>query len=198
MTRPGRAVAVCAVAAIAVVLPAGAGQAKTIKKTFSSGNLNLAVPEPFDIFQPELTSRIKVKAEGRIKDVNVAVRITTPDGRDLDIDVYAPAIKVARLKDHGFLSDPKGPDFGAGPPTCRGTATVFDSQAAAPILQGAPPFLGSYVPVNSLTGFHRGPVNGKWKLTLTDNFVGTIDGMPGRATLNCWKVTVRYKPERRK
>ncbi len=42
-------------------------------------------------------------------------------------------------------------------------------------------------------------MDGKWKLTVTDSFAGTIDGMPaGQAVLNCWKVTVRYKPQRRK
>ena len=34
---------------------------------------------------------------------------------------------------------------------------------------------------------------------VTDSFAGTIDGMPsGQAVLNCWKVTVRYKPQRKK
>ena len=50
---------VCAVAVIAA-LPAAGAEAKTIKKTFSSGNVNLAVPEPFGIFAPDLVSTIKV------------------------------------------------------------------------------------------------------------------------------------------
>lgn len=195
MRRGLISVAVCAVAALASA-PTAAAELK--KKPFSSGNVNLTIPEPFGIFQPDLDSIIRVKTRGRIRDVNVAVRITIPDDRDLGLFVTVPAIKGAHLKEHGQLNQPKGPDFGAGPTGCGGTPTVFDSQAATPILQGAPPFLGSYVPVNSLNGFNRGRVDGKWRLTVTDRFPGSIDGTPASpGVLNCWKLTVRYKPQRK-
>ena len=196
MRRALSSVAACALVAMAS-LPAAAN-AKTLKKTFSSGNVNLTIPEPFGIFQPDLDSIIRVKYRGRIRDVDVAVRITIPDDRDLGLSVDR-AGDQGSPPGRGQLNQPKGPDFGAGPTGCGGTPTVFDSQATTPILQGSPPFLGSYVPVNSLNGFNRGRVDGKWRLTVTDQFPGSIDGTPANpGVLNCWKVTVRYKPQGKK
>jgi hypothetical protein len=78
---------------------------------------------------------------GRIRDVNVSVRITIPDDRDLELAVFGPTFKGSTLKENGFLNSPKGADFGAGPASCVGTPTVFDSQAETSILDGQPPFL---------------------------------------------------------
>jgi subtilisin-like proprotein convertase family protein len=163
--------------------------------TFSSGDVNLLIPEPVGIQAFPISSTIRVKVRGRIKDVNVAVRITIPDDRDLELIVVGPTVKGARLKEHAFRNDPKGADFGTGPPSCAGTPTIFDSQATTPILQGLPPFAGSFVPSQSLNGLRRGRVDGKWSLELLDSFPGNIDGTAGApGVLNCWKLTIRYRP----
>jgi subtilisin-like proprotein convertase family protein len=169
------------------------------KKTFSSGNLGLQIPEPVGLESFPITSTIRVKAKGRIKDVNVSVRITIPDDRDLELIVFSPTFKGSNLKENGFLNSPKGPDFGAGPASCSGTPTVFDSQAPISILQGAPPFVGSFAPATPLDGLRGGRLQGKWTLELLDHFPGSIDGTPGSpGILDCWKLTIRYKPAKRK
>jgi subtilisin-like proprotein convertase family protein len=165
-------------------------------KTFSSGNVNLQIPEPAGIQAFPISSAIRVKVKGRIKDVNVAVRITIPDDRDLELIVVGPNVNGARLKEHAFRNDPKGADFGTGPASCAGTPTIFDSQAATPILQGLPPFAGSFRPTQSLNTLRGGRVDAKWSLELLDSFPGNIDGTPGApGVLNCWKLTIRYTPE---
>jgi subtilisin-like proprotein convertase family protein len=183
-----------------VCLPAGvaAANAKLKTKTFSSGNINRQIPEPVGIQAFPITSSIQVKPRGRIKDVNVAVRVTIPDDRDLEILFQGPTFKGARLKEHAFRNDPKGSDFGAGPASCAGVPTVFDSQATTSIFQGTPPFAGSFVPSTSLNGLNGGQLHGKWTLELLDSFPGNIDGTAGNpGVLNCWKLKVRYKPQRK-
>jgi hypothetical protein len=193
----------CAVtlAALTVLLvlsmPAGGAGAKT--KTFSSGNLGLQIPEPVGVQSFVISSPIRVKAKGRVKDVNVSVRITIPDARDLELTVVGPTSNGATLKENGFLNSPKGPDFGTGPASCGGTPTVFDSQAPVSIVQGSPPFLGSFSPATSLNTLRGGRLQGKWALELMDHFPGSIDGTPGGpSVLDCWKLTIRYKPKKGK
>jgi subtilisin-like proprotein convertase family protein len=188
------------IAAALVVLPAGVAEGKLKKKTFSSGNVNLPIPEPVGIQSFSLSSSIRVKPQGRIKDVNVAVRITIPDDRDLEILVSGPRFNGSRLKEHAFRNDPKGADFGAGPASCAGTPTVFDRQAATSIFQGLPPFLGTFIPATSLNTFNGGRTRGKWTLDLTDVFRGSVDGpqFASAGVLNCWKLMIRYKPEPRR
>lgn len=184
---------VCVVAA-AVWLPAGAPAAKTKTKTktFSSGTINRPIPDTIGGVGEEIAPSIRIKVRGRVKDVNVAVRITHPDSRDLSLSVANPAFKGFQLRDNGQLNDPRGGDFGAGSPDCAGTPTVFDTQAPSSILQGTPPFAGPFAPVAPLTGFNGGELRGKWSLFLLDHFA-TNSGV-----LNCWKLIVRYRPAPRK
>jgi subtilisin-like proprotein convertase family protein len=187
-----------AVVVVACFGPGTAGaKAKLKTKTFSSGNVNLQIPEPVGIQAFSVSSSIRVKPRGRIKDVNVAVRITIPDDRDLEILVNGPRFNGSRLKEHAFRNDPKGADFGAGPAGCAGAPTVFDSQATTSIFQGLPPFLGSFVPATSLNTFNGGRTRGKWTLDVMDVFRGSVDGpqFSSAGVLNCWKLTIRYRPE---
>lgn len=201
MHKTASLLGICVVAAAVLCVSAGAAGAKSkLKtKTFSSGNINRQIPEPVGLQAFPITSSIQVKPRGRIKDVDVAVRVTIPDDRDLEILVQGPTVKGARLKEHAFRNDPKGADFGAGLASCDGMPTVFDSQATTSIFQGLPPFLGSFAPSTPLTALNRGPVHGKWTLELLDSFPGNIDGSPGNpGVLNCWKLKIRYKPQRRR
>jgi subtilisin-like proprotein convertase family protein len=198
MTRRASLLGVGVLVAVACLPAAAEGKLKT--KTFSSGDVNLPIPEPVGIQSFTLTSPIKVKTRGRIKDVNVAVRVTIPDDRDLEILVSGPRFNGSRLKEHAFRNSPKGADFGAGPASCAGTPTWFDSQAATSIFQGLPPFLGTFAPATSLNTFNRGRVQGKWRLEVMEVFRGSVDGpqVASAGVLNCWKLKVRYKPERKR
>jgi hypothetical protein len=175
------------------------------QRTFSSGNLNLTIPDAVGIQSFPITTPIRVKARGKIKDVNVAARISIPDDRDLDLSIEGPigrtgGFAFAHLKNHGFLNSPKGQDFGSGPATCNGTSTVFDDQAATSILQGQPPYAGSFIPEEPLRPLKRGRLAGKWTMSLMDFFPGSIGGPAGGApgVLHCWSMTITYKPLKRK
>jgi subtilisin-like proprotein convertase family protein len=188
-----------AVLIVAVSLAALAPGADAKVKTFSSGNLGVQIPDPVGPEAFPISLPIRVKAKGKIKDVNVSVRITIPDDRDLELAVFGPTFKGSTLKENGFLNSPKGSDFGAGPASCAGTPTVFDSQATTSILNGQPPFLGSFAPATSLNGLRGGQLKGRWALEILDHFTGSIDGSPGSpGVLDCWKLTIRYKPAKRR
>jgi subtilisin-like proprotein convertase family protein len=180
---------ICALALLAA-MPAAA-TAKT--KTFSSGDIDRAIPDVIGGGGVAIDSPVVIKKRGKVKDVNVAVRISHPDARDLDLIVENPAIKGFQLKEVGQLSEPPGADFGAGPPDCAGAVfTVFDSQATTPIFGATPPFAGSFLPAAPLGGFNGGQLRGKWRLEL-------LDHNPGDAgVLNCWQLRVRYKPAKKR
>jgi subtilisin-like proprotein convertase family protein len=179
-----------------LVLGAIAGTAEAKTKVFSSGNINQPIPDPAGGSGTEIAPSFKVKTRGTVKDVNVAVRISHPDARELEIGAsHIPAkgvLREVRLKEVGQLSEPKGVDFGAGAAGCQGAIfTVFDSQASTPIFGATPPFAGSFLPASSLRPLN-GPLQGKW-------FLDLVDSAPGDAgVLNCWQIIVRYKPEKKR
>ena len=203
MARTGRTmILLCLLLATAC---AAAPSAEARQRTFSSGNLNLTIPDAAGVQSFPISAPIHVKARGKIKDVNVAVRISIPEDRDLELAIEGPigrtgGFAFAQLKNHGFLNSPKGPDFGSGPATCTGASTVFDDQAATSILQGQPPFAGSFIPEEPLRPLKRGRLAGKWTLDLLDFFPGSLGGPPSGApgVLHCWSLTITYKPQKRK
>ncbi len=166
-------------------------------KTFSSGNINRAIPDPSPTVGFEIAPSIAIKRKGKVKDVNYAVRISHTDARDLEIGAsHIPSAGGGRfigLKEHEFLSDPLGADFGAGAPGCEGaTFTVFDSQAPTPISLGSAPFAGTYSPTEPLTVFNGMQLRGRWYLDLLDTNTGDA------GVLNCWQITIRYKPPKKR
>jgi subtilisin-like proprotein convertase family protein len=181
--------------AAALILGAFAGAAEAKTKVFTSGNVNQPIPDPGD-GGFGIAPSFKVKTRGTVKDVNVGVRISHPDARELEIGAsHFPAKGILRsvgLKEVGQLSEPPGADFGSGAPACTGALfTVFDSQASTPIFGAPPPFAGSFLPSTSLRPLN-GPLEGKW-------FLDLLDAVPGdTGVLHCWQITVRYKPAKKR
>lgn len=183
---------------VALLLPGVAGGTAGAKtKTFSSGKIDRTIPDPVGLTGTEIAPYIQVRRGGRVRDVNVAVRISHPDAQELQLGVsHIPpngVLRLGTLKDGGTLLDPIGADFGTGAPACKGAFfTVFDTQAPTSILDGAPPFAGPFSPAGTLNRFNGVRLRGKWWLDLLD----VTDGDVG--VLNCWRITVRYKPPRKR
>jgi len=184
--------AIVGAAALLAVLVAPTAAAGKVK-TFSSGPINRAIPDPVGGTGFEIAPSIKVQRKGRVKDVNVAVRISHPDARQLEIGASSipsgGVLRFNRLKENGQLNEPAGADFGTGAPACEGAMfTVFDSQAAIPIFGVAPPFAGRFQPATPLSVFNGSQLRGRWYLDLSDVTPG------GAGILHCWQITVRYRP----
>jgi subtilisin-like proprotein convertase family protein len=179
------------VVVIAAGLPAGVAQGKLKKRTFSSGNINRAIPDKVGVFETFIASPISVKAWGKLKSVKVAVRITHPDTGDLSLVANNPAIKASTLADKRQGLGGNDDDFGAGVAACNGSvSTVFDDAAPTSILDGVNPFAGSFRPVTPLAPFRGGQIHGKWFLEVGDQQVGNA------GVINCWQLKIRYKPQR--
>ncbi len=170
-------------------------EAKT--RVFSSGPINRPIPDTVGIAGVEIAPSFKVEAKGRVRDVSYRVRVTHPNAEQLELGAsHAPSggvLRLAKLKEHGTLLDPVGADLGAGGYGCDGASfTVFDDQAPTPILQGAPPFLGSFAPVTPLSVMNGTQLRGRWYLDVLDITEG------GVGTIECWQVKIRYTPAKKR
>jgi subtilisin family serine protease len=65
--------------------------------------------------------------------------------------------------------------------------TKLDDSASIPISSGSPPFTGTFRPSNPLTPFNGIPVNGTWRLTITDGVAGDS------GWLRAWCIQVCYQ-----
>src|ERR1700750_1938411 len=157
----GRKLGLMAVAALAVGLVAAAPVAqarkKTVTKTYEIGvgapGGGVAIPIPDGAGQATQLARstLHVKGlnpRGKIKHVQVGVRIQHPFAKDVETYLASPRGVINLSHDVGG----DGNNYGAGPPSCAGTFTVFDSNTPTridtPGLQA--PFAGFFAPVESL------------------------------------------------
>jgi subtilisin-like proprotein convertase family protein len=193
--------ALIAVAALAIGLviaaPAAQARKKVITKTFEvgvgapAGGVALNIPDGGGAAQQLVRDPIAVKGlnpRGKIKDVNVGVRITHPFARDLETYLATPRGGINLS--HGVGGS--GNNYGNGFAGCSGGLTVFDSQTptsiATPGLQA--PFVGFYAPQESLNLVNglgdKKATNATWSLLVMDD-----NNMHGTGTLDCFQLTVR-------
>jgi hypothetical protein len=191
--------------ALGLVLAAPAAQArkKVITKTFAvgvgapSGGVPLNIPDGGGAAQQLVRDPIVVKGlnpRGKIKDVNVGVRITHPFASDLELYLATPRGVFNLAHDVGG----NGNNYGNGFAGCSGGLTIFDSQTptsiATPGLQA--PFVGFFAPqenLNFLNGLgDKKATNVPWSLLVMDD-----NNMHGTGTVDCFKLTMRATNPRR-
>jgi subtilisin-like proprotein convertase family protein len=184
---------VAAVAVAATVLAAGPAEATTKTRTHSSGPVNAVIP---DASFPAagaggvgtLTHTIAVRRKGKVKDVDVSVRITHAYDRDLELWLMSPTRTIVKLV---LRRGGKGDDFGSGAADCTGTPMVLDDQAPTPVAAGSAPFAGSFAPDQPLSALNGGHAKGAWTLF-------ALDTLPTDAgTLNCWELTIAARAPKR-
>ncbi|HEX5820825.1 MAG TPA: hypothetical protein VFY30_03570 [Solirubrobacterales bacterium] len=196
----GRKLGLIAVAALALglVLAAPAAQArkKVVTKTYQvgvgapTGGVPLNVPDGGGAAQQLVRDPLAVKGlnpRGKIKDVNVGVRISHPFASDLEIYLATPRGVISLSHDVGG----SGNNYGNGFAGCAGGLTTFDSQTptsiATPGLQA--PFVGFFAPQESL-GLVNGlgdkkATNATWSLLVMDD-----NNMHGTGTVDCFKLAI--------
>ena len=183
---------------LGLVLAAPAAQArkKVITKTYQvgvgapQGGVPLNIPDGGGAAVQLTRDALAVKGlnpRGKIKDVNVGVRITHPFASDLEIYLATPRGVINLSHDVGG----SGNNYGNGFAGCSGGLTTFDSQTptsiATPGLQA--PFVGFFAPQESL-GLVNGlgnkkATNATWSLLAMDD-----NNMHGTGTLDCYRLTV--------
>jgi hypothetical protein len=194
-------VALISMAALAcgLVLAAPAAQArkKVITKTYEvgvgspSGGVPISIPDGGGAAQQLVRDPVAVKGlnkRGKIKDVDVGVRITHPFASDLEIYLATPRGVYNMAHDVGG----QGNNYGNGFAGCGGGLTTFDSETptsiATPGLQA--PFVGFYAPQESLKFLNglggKKATNAFWSLLVMDD-----NNMHGTGTVDCFKLTIR-------
>jgi hypothetical protein len=184
---------------LSLVLAAPAAQArkKVITKTYAvgvgapSGGLPLNIPDGGGAAQQLVRDPVLVKGlnpRGKIKDVDVSVRITHPFASDVEIYLATPRGVLNMSHDVGG----NGNSYGNGFAGCGGGLTTFDSETPTSIATAGlqAPFVGFYAPqeslkfVNGLGG--KKATNAVWALLVMDD-----NNMHGTGTVDCFKLTVR-------
>jgi hypothetical protein len=101
----------------------------------------------------------------------------------------AVSLSEVRPKDGAALS----PDYGAVAAACAGAVfTTFDDEATLTLDTATSPFAGRVRPEQALKKLDGSLLQGGWQL-------GLLDGSTtGAGTLDCWRITVRYKPVKKK
>jgi hypothetical protein len=193
-------VALISMAALAcgLVLAAPAAQArkKVITKTYEvgvgspSGGLPLNIPDGGGAAAQLVRDPIAVRGlnpRGKIKNVDVGVRITHPFASDLEIYLATPWGVLNMSHDVGG----QGNNYGNGFAGCSGGLTVFDSRTptsiASPGLQA--PFVGFFAPDDSLKFLDglggKKATNAVWSLLVMDD-----NNLHGAGTLDCFALSI--------
>jgi subtilisin-like proprotein convertase family protein len=196
----GRKLGLVAVAALAlglvVAAPGAQARKKVVTKTYQvgvgapQGGVPLNIPDGGGAAVQLTRDALAVKGlnpRGKIKDVNVGVRITHPFASDLEIYLATPRGVINLSHDVGG----SGNNYGNGFAGCSGGLTTFDSQTptsiATPGLQA--PFVGIFAPQESLALVNglgdKKATNANWSLLVMDD-----NNMHGTGTLDCYRLTI--------
>jgi hypothetical protein len=184
--------------ALGLVLAAPVAQArkKVVTKTYEvgvgapSGGVPILIPDGAGQATQLARSSIdvrKLNPRGKIKDVNVGVRAQHPFAKDLEFYLASPRGVINLSHDVGG----EGNNYGAGPASCAGIFTTFDSNTPTSIntpgLQA--PFAGFFAPnesLNLLNGLgNKKATNARWSLLAEDD-----DNSHPAGTLECWYLQI--------
>jgi len=196
----GRKLGLVAVVALAVglVLAAPAAQArkKVVTKTFEVGvgapGGGFAIPINDGGGQAAQLARSIINVRdlnprGKIRHVAVGVRAQHPYAKDLEFYLATPRGVINLSHDVGG----DGNNYGAGPASCAGIFTTFDS--STPVNIGTPglqaPFAGFFAPMESLNLLNglgdKKATNAAWSLLAEDD-----DNSHPAGTLDCWYLRI--------
>jgi hypothetical protein len=180
-----------------VAVPAAQARKKTVTKTYEVGvgapGGGFAIPIPDGAGQATQLARstIHVKGlnpRGKVKHVQVGVRIQHPFAKDIEVYLASPRGVINLAHDVGG----DGNNYGAGPASCAGVFTTFDSNTPTridtPGLQA--PFAGFFAPIeslNQLTGLgDKKATNAAWSLLVEDD-----DAAHAAGSLACWYLRIK-------
>jgi hypothetical protein len=203
----GRKLGLAAVVALGLGLilaaPAAQARKKVVTKIYEVGvgapNGGVSIPINDGAGQAAQLARSPIDVRGlnprgKIKDVNVGVRAQHPFAKDLEFYLATPRGVINLSHDVGGT----GNNYGAGPASCAGTFTTFDSNTPTridtPGLQA--PFAGFFAPIESLgllTGLgDKKATNARWSLLAEDD-----DNTNPAGTLECWYLQIKTTNPRR-
>jgi subtilisin-like proprotein convertase family protein len=178
--KGGLVVALVGVLAIAF---AGIAAGKTKTKTFSTGNIASAIDD-----QDVLVQDVRVRKQGKLKDVNVNVRATHTAATDLSLILLSPKGKLVTMVTNPDNADD---DLGSGATSCSGSFLTLDDEASDPV-ENADVLDGALRPDEPLSRLDGQKIKGKWRLIVVDGDGGD------EGTLHCAQLELKYKAKKKK
>ena len=114
-----------------------------VTETFSTGNLAVPINDQSVVEVP-----LPIGVNKTILDLDALVRLNHTYDSDLSMYLLPPAGDTAIPL--ALNNGDDGDDYGSGADDCAGTQTRFDDDAATSIIDGLPPFAGSFRPLEPL------------------------------------------------
>jgi len=146
---------------------------------FTSADVPQSIPNLTTVYS---TNAIALAGAPVVDRLTVSVRLNHTYNGDLILALQHPdGTEVVLANRRGGSGD----NFGSATNSCAGGATFtrFDDAAASAISAGSAPFAGTYRPETPLAVFAGKPLNGLWRLRITDAAAADT------GTLGCWSLT---------
>lgn len=121
-----------------------------------------------------LNDTINIPTIGKVSEIKINLSINHPNDGELLIMLRSPSDNQITLSSYNGLG---GANY---------TNTTFDDSAAVSIINGTPPFTGSYRPQNSFANLLNTNLNGRWILRVYDKASGN------QGTLLNWCIIFKY------
>jgi subtilisin-like proprotein convertase family protein len=169
-----------------------ATQAHAALLTATTNSVAITLPNPGGFISPT-----NVKAQGKVRDVNVSVRIGHDNDPDLILALRSPSGRYVTLANgRGGNVPATNNDYGNGATSCAGTQTSFDDEAATPFALAPAPWPGSFKPEQPLSSLDGTEIKGRWEFYVLDTQAIGVGANPG--TLYCMTMVVDFKPTKKK
>ena len=110
---------------------------------------------------------VQVPDSGTVREVSLGLRADHTWMADLTVSLRHPNGTTVVLMDREGSS---GNDLGAGSKDCSGQMTVFDDDAQTSVVDGSAPYLGHFIPEESLSTFEGLATSGTWHIEVKDSF----------------------------
>ena len=121
-----------------------------------------------------LYDTININVTGKVNNIKINLNINHPNDGELLISLKSPANGTATLSTYN------------GNGGANYTNTTFDDSALVSIVNGVPPFTGSYKPQSPFTSLLNSDINGNWILRIYDKAAGN------QGTLLNWCILLKY------
>jgi len=191
------------VVGLVVAAPAAQARKKVITQLYSTGVGSpfggVPIPIPDGAGQAPQLVRVPINVRGlnprgKIKHITVGVRAQHPFAKDLEFYLASPRGVINLSHDVGGT----GNNYGAGPASCAGILTAFDSNSPTRIDTPGltAPFAGVFAPIESLALLNglgdKKANNASWSLLAEDD-----DPSNPAGTLDCFTLGIKATNPRR-